>query len=583
MGYFLSKDEYVIRKDMSMLADAGVDVLVMDVTNAVRYWDEWDVIFPVMQRMKAEGNKVPQFCFWAFNGPAITVVQDLYDKVYKVDKYKDLWFHWDGKPLLLVQRQAERRRERPGDTASQPALRSGRQDGPEPPALQRPRLRRRVLQGLHPGSERVLHAENDVVGISTSGPASASSGRKTTGVSATTWAMSRSRRWLRTNWSRRHKGVAEEAAVTPGQHPSSLTGKCWTREHGEPELNEYDLPVPTHVPWLGKTVEHPEGYGIYFQQRWDEALQVNPQFLYINDWNEWTAGKYQPPAGQTLSVHAARQPVLLRRPVQRRVQPLHPADEGRVHRQLLHADGPEHPALQGHSPDSRTERVAPDHDRRQMWRIGRASTSSTATRSAMSFIATTRVMADCTTRTTRAAMTSSPARWPSTATTCISACRPAQPLTSHTDNNWMLLLIDADQNHDTGWYGYDYLINKKDGRRRHDDADALRCGVRQINRGSSRRNSSIAYAGNGTGAGRARVSCIGLPGRCTQFRFPLVRQSGRAEGPDLALPQRRQCPEPAIQLPLHLEEIVEEWCHAASRSAFRPARTDCQCPEDRTD
>ncbi len=62
-GYFLSKDEYVIRKDMSMLADAGVDVLVMDVTNAVRYWDEWDVMFPVMQKMKAEGNKVPHVLF----------------------------------------------------------------------------------------------------------------------------------------------------------------------------------------------------------------------------------------------------------------------------------------------------------------------------------------------------------------------------------------------------------------------------------------------------------------------------------------------------------------------------------------
>ena len=24
----------------------------------------------------------------------------------------------------------------------------------------------------------------------------------------------------------------------------------------------------------------------------------------------------------------------------------------------------------------------------------------------------------------------------------------------------MLLLIDADQNHETGWYGYDFLINK---------------------------------------------------------------------------------------------------------------------------
>src|SRR5690606_35621707 len=66
-----------------------------------------------------------------------------------------------------------------------------------------------------------------------------------------------------------------------------------------PELNEYDLPVPTHVPWLGKTVEHPEGYGIYFQERWDEALQADPQFLYINDWNEWTAGKYHPEEGKT--------------------------------------------------------------------------------------------------------------------------------------------------------------------------------------------------------------------------------------------------------------------------------------------
>ena len=36
-----------------------------------------------------------------------------------------------------------------------------------------------------------------------------------------------------------------------------------------------------------------------------------------------------------------------------------------------------------------------------------------------------------------------------------------EPLTPHTGNNWMLLLIDADRNHGTGWYGYDYLVNKK--------------------------------------------------------------------------------------------------------------------------
>ena len=36
-----------------------------------------------------------------------------------------------------------------------------------------------------------------------------------------------------------------------------------------------------------------------------------------------------------------------------------------------------------------------------------------------------------------------------------------QPLTCSTGNNWMLLLIDADQNANTGWYGYDFIINKK--------------------------------------------------------------------------------------------------------------------------
>ena len=51
MGYFLSQDEWVVRKDMSMLADAGVDLVILDVTNAVRYWDEWEVLFSTMLKM----------------------------------------------------------------------------------------------------------------------------------------------------------------------------------------------------------------------------------------------------------------------------------------------------------------------------------------------------------------------------------------------------------------------------------------------------------------------------------------------------------------------------------------------------
>ena len=102
----------------------------------------------------------------------------------------------------------------------------------------------------------------------------------------------------------------------------SLIGKSWTREHGEPPLSECDLPLPTYVPWLDKTVEHPEGYGIYFQQRWDEAIRANPQFLYINDWNEWTAGKYSPAEGHTVPFMRRNEHVQFYRPVQCRVQSL---------------------------------------------------------------------------------------------------------------------------------------------------------------------------------------------------------------------------------------------------------------------
>ena len=37
----------------------------------------------------------------------------------------------------------------------------------------------------------------------------------------------------------------------------------------------------------------------------------------------------------------------------------------------------------------------------------------------------------------------------------------SSPLTPHTDQNWMLLLIDADNDSGTGWFGYDYLVNKQ--------------------------------------------------------------------------------------------------------------------------
>ena len=227
MGYFLSKDEYVIEHDMSMLSDAGVDVLIMDVTNAVSYWDQWEVIFSTMEKMKAQGNKVPKICFWAFNGPVVQVVQGIYDRYYKPGKFKDLWFDWDGKPLLLCNSS--------GTDASPGSPDAGKRQS-YPAEITQFFTMRTMWWGYYEwGGKRFIGTEDNWSFGYDMGDKNVQAMKPIDLLST-------------------HNGQREEAAVTPAQHPSSLIGKSWSREHGEPELNQFDLPVPTEVPWLGKTV-----------------------------------------------------------------------------------------------------------------------------------------------------------------------------------------------------------------------------------------------------------------------------------------------------------------------------------------
>jgi len=293
-GYFLSQDEYVIRKDMSELTDAGVDVIILDVTNAVHYWDEWEVLFTTMEKMKAEGNQVPKFCFWSFNGESITVVQKLYEAYYKTPRFQDLWFYWDGKPLLLYNPTPEVDANRGGIECRNPNYDPEAKTDPDNPHYGDPEYCEEFYKDYTKEVREFFTLRSMWWGYYRW------NGKRYIGTEDC-WSFGYDlgdpnvKKMKPEDLVSLHNGVREEAAVTPAQHPASLIGKSWTRKSGEPKLNEYDLPEPTYVPWLDKVVENPEGYGIYYQERWDEALAANPRFLYLNDWNEWTAGRYQTP------------------------------------------------------------------------------------------------------------------------------------------------------------------------------------------------------------------------------------------------------------------------------------------------
>ena len=101
MGYYLTEDPYVIRKHIMMLSEAGVDTLILDVTNALTYTSAYMKLCEVMTQLRKEGMHTPQMFFIAHTADRQTV-QKLYDEFYSKNLYPDLWFRWMGKPLVLA-------------------------------------------------------------------------------------------------------------------------------------------------------------------------------------------------------------------------------------------------------------------------------------------------------------------------------------------------------------------------------------------------------------------------------------------------------------------------------------------------
>ena len=436
-GYFLSQDEYVIRKDMSMLTDAGVDMIIFDVTNAVLYWDEWAVTLRTMAQMKKEGNKVPKFCFWAFNGNVITVVHQLYDKYYKNPQYQDLWFYWDGKPLLLYN--------------ATPSVDANVGGGEKNLADYSDEVKQFfTLRNMWWGYYE--WAGNRYVGTE---------GNWSFGLQLNDKKVAEMKpEQLAATW----KGRYEQMSVTPAQHPITNVGKSWSRNGGQPKLDICDMPIKAKVPFMdNKECLDPVRYGIYFQERWDEAIQVDPDFIYLNDWNEWTAGKYK--SGLDPGGHAPGPDGFLERK-----NPFYFVDQynAEYNRTIAPMKGgyTDNYYMQMVQNIRRYKGVRPIPENKGLAQIGidgdmtdwqplevvyRDTKGDTAHRdhpgygdlhytdkSGRNDIVASKVATD--------------------GKNLYFYAETAGSLSPETDNNWMLLFIDADQSVQTGWGGYDYMV-----------------------------------------------------------------------------------------------------------------------------
>lgn len=99
-GYYSSNDEWVLRRHAYMLSEAGVDFVFFDTTNNNLHTTSFMALMKVWTEMQNEGVNVPKVCFLC--GAYDAEFNQLWETVYKQGLYENLWYYWDGKPVVML-------------------------------------------------------------------------------------------------------------------------------------------------------------------------------------------------------------------------------------------------------------------------------------------------------------------------------------------------------------------------------------------------------------------------------------------------------------------------------------------------
>ena len=232
-GYYLSNDEWVMRRHAQLLGDAVVDVIFFHVTNGYTYLPIVERLCAVYEDIRSKGGRTPQVAFILNSNPAATLAA-IYDGFYKPRRHPELWYERDGKPLILVPEDAATDEHRDFFTI------------------------RRAWFASHPAAEGEWFGD----------------GRD---------------RWTWGDYYPQQAGwhdspdKPEQISILPATHPHTLHGRSHDGVR-QPDAADCD-----------------SGRGIYFARQIDRALEVDPQFVFITGWNEWTAQRQVFPAGTEIA------------------------------------------------------------------------------------------------------------------------------------------------------------------------------------------------------------------------------------------------------------------------------------------
>ena len=230
-GYYSTEDDWIIRKHIQLLTDAGIDFLYFDTSNGELYAHSVEKILNLLMQMKEEGEDVPKVCFLLGDtAPLIDLTYtEAWEKFYNSTKYDALWFKWEGKPLIFM--RTNELNSKYADKVSNFTIR-GSWTGSS-------------WYGNGNGKWPWIYDYPQAVGKSPS-------------------------------------GNTEQVIVSCGFHANSSKGRSY---HGgrQPSdgLGAFEFQ-------LGTTIQ-----GLAFAEQWSRVMQVKPPIVMITGWNEWWAGRWE--------------------------------------------------------------------------------------------------------------------------------------------------------------------------------------------------------------------------------------------------------------------------------------------------
>ena len=406
-GYYASDDEWVIRRHLTLLAAAGVDVIAFDNTNGHphTYQHNYTVIAETIRKMRAEGTRLDfRFLFLTHGGQggSPATMTWLYENFYKPGLYPELWFRWQGKPMIIGYPDGPKH-ELPMISQEMRdffTIRTGWANRPDPvdewPWIQTPT----------PQFPGYLSARPD---------------------------------------------LPEQLAVAVGGWANGNLGRS-NSNRKQPLFDKFHL-----------SMGHTEGQGIFYAEQNFYGLKFDPQFLFVTGWNEWWAGAWNSPVDNGPALLTSRTAKGKRYFVDnynaeysRDIEPMAGGFGDNYYYQLVTANR----MRKGTRPipaASAPKTVDVGGDFADWSDVGPEFLDTVGEAAPRDHPGTFKNMPNYTNNTGRndfrLLKVARDSRY------FYFYAETADPITPYTDKHWMTLFINADGRRTTGWEGYDFVVN----------------------------------------------------------------------------------------------------------------------------